>query len=59
MMGGFMENLTRRLRRPEESAVSEPNLQNIPVRMELGRLIRKVFIPEEGYRICGCRLFAD
>ncbi len=29
---------------------TEPNLQNIPVRMELGRLIRKVFIPGEGYR---------
>lgn len=28
---------------------AEPNLQNIPVRMELGRLIRKVFIPEDGY----------
>jgi len=27
---------------------TEPNLQNIPVRMELGRLIRKVFIPDEG-----------
>lgn len=27
---------------------TEPNLQNIPVRMELGRLIRKVFIPQEG-----------
>ena len=24
---------------------TEPNLQNIPVRMELGRLIRKVFVP--------------
>lgn len=24
---------------------SEPNLQNIPVRMEMGRLIRKIFIP--------------
>ncbi|MFR2125757.1 MAG: DNA polymerase I, partial [Dorea sp.] len=30
--------------------ITEPNLQNIPVRMELGRLIRKVFIPEDGYR---------
>ncbi len=28
---------------------TDPNLQNIPVRMELGRLIRKVFIPEDGY----------
>ncbi|MCI8659404.1 MAG: DNA polymerase I [Lachnospiraceae bacterium] len=27
---------------------TEPNLQNIPVRMELGRAIRKVFVPEEG-----------
>ena len=28
---------------------TEPNLQNIPIRMELGRLIRKVFVPEDGY----------
>ena len=28
---------------------TEPNLQNIPIKMELGRLIRKVFVPEEGY----------
>ena len=28
---------------------TEPNLQNIPVRVELGRLIRKVFVPEDGY----------
>ena len=27
---------------------TEPNLQNIPVRMELGRAIRKVFVPKEG-----------
>lgn len=26
---------------------TEPNLQNIPIRMELGRLIRKVFYPAE------------
>lgn len=28
---------------------TEPNLQNIPMRMELGRRIRKVFVPQEGY----------
>lgn len=28
---------------------TEPNLQNIPVRMELGREIRKVFVPAEGF----------
>jgi DNA polymerase I len=28
---------------------TDPNLQNIPIRMELGRQIRKVFIPEEGF----------
>ncbi len=28
---------------------TEPNLQNIPIRMELGRQIRKVFVPAEGY----------
>ena len=28
---------------------TEPNLQNIPMRMEMGRLIRKVFVPGEGY----------
>ena len=27
---------------------TEPNLQNIPVRMALGREIRKVFVPKEG-----------
>ncbi len=28
---------------------TEPNLQNIPMRMELGRRIRKVFVPRTGY----------
>ena len=28
---------------------TEPNLQNIPMRTELGRLIRKVFVPKDNY----------
>ncbi|WP_026504776.1 DNA polymerase I [Butyrivibrio sp. NC3005] len=32
---------------------SDPNLQNIPMRTELGRAIRKVFVPRDGY------VFAD
>lgn len=28
---------------------TEPNLQNIPTRTELGRQLRKIFVPKEGY----------
>ncbi len=38
---------------------TEPNLQNIPIRMELGKLIRKVFHPKDGFVFNGCRLFPD
>lgn len=31
---------------------TEPNLQNIPTRMELGRQIRKVFVAREGCVLC-------
>jgi len=30
---------------------SEPNLQNIPVRTELGRELRKYFVPQNGYKL--------
>lgn len=29
---------------------TEPNLQNIPIRMDIGRKIRKVFVPEDGFQ---------
>jgi DNA polymerase-1 len=35
---------------------SEPNLQNIPVRTEVGRKIRELFVPDKGY---ACLLSAD
>lgn len=28
---------------------TEPNLQNIPIRMEIGKQFRKVFVPKEGF----------
>lgn len=30
---------------------TEPNLQNIPIRMEMGKRFRKVFIPKEGFTL--------
>ncbi len=33
---------------------SDPNLQNIPVRSELGRMVRTAFVPSEGAVILAC-----
>lgn len=33
---------------------NDPNLQNIPTRTDLGREIRKAFIPENGYQLLSC-----
>lgn len=35
-------------------ASSDPNLQNIPVRSEAGRKIRKAFVPRKGYTLLAC-----
>lgn len=29
---------------------TEPNLQNIPIRMEIGKALRKVFVPKKGFQ---------
>lgn len=38
---------------------SDPNLQNIPTRTELGKKVRKVFKPEERKNFCRCGLFPN
>lgn len=47
--GRIRSNFNQTITATGRISSTEPNLQNIPVRMELGRLIRKVFVPKEGY----------
>ena len=44
----FTQHFIRRLRQREDSSSTDPNLQNIPIRIELGKMIRKVFHPLDG-----------
>lgn len=45
---------TQTLTRTGRLSSIEPNLQNIPIRYEYGRLIRKCFIPEKDFLIMSC-----
>ncbi len=46
--GKIHTNLNQTITATGRISSTEPNLQNIPMRTELGRMIRKVFVPEEG-----------
>lgn len=35
-------------------ASTEPNLQNIPIRTESGRLVRRAFVPRDGFTLLSC-----
>lgn len=47
--GRIHTNLNQTITATGRISSTEPNLQNIPMRTQLGRLIRKVFVPKEGF----------
>jgi DNA polymerase-1 len=62
-LGQVMDSATNRIHSTFNQAITatgrisstEPNLQNIPIRLELGRRIRRVFIPSApGNRLLAC-----